>query len=414
MHRLFTKSGKFVFIFLFFCVSGTFNNILYAQNQQRISIKNVSGQTIEDIVIEIPAEKLKLPFGEYIAVNEKNEISPVEIITDIQGRQMALFFVPSIASRQTQTYIVRKGNSASHPKRTGAELTHKIGGTFSGKKYTGNYSWVKTNILTIPGSFQDHSYYIKYEGPGWESDKVAFRYYLDNRNAIDVFAKTTAQLVLPAVGVDGFDSYHRQAPWGMDNLSVGKSLGLGSIAIWNGTSAVRVEKKDSTTCIIAADGKLRSQVKTIYHAWQANNTTCNLTSLISIDAGNYLSHVELITDKPVDNFATGIIKQNTAKLIVNHDKSNEWSYVATFGKQSLNNDMQGLVVFVRTKQIKEITTDPLNHVVVLQPDANGYADYYIMPAWELDQEPVKTEADFLERIRQALLKLNNHINISFR
>jgi hypothetical protein len=261
-------------------------------------------------------------------------------------------------------------------------------------------------MLTLPGSFRDHSYYIKYEGPGWESDKVAYRFYFDNRNAIDVFAKTASHLVLPGVGADGFESYHKLAPWGMDNMQVGKSLGLGSIAIWNGTSAVRVEKKDSATCIIAADGKLRSQVKTTYYGWQANDVKCNLTSLISIDAGSYLSHIELMTDRKIDNLTTGIIRQETAKLIVKHDKNREWSYIATFGKQSLNNDMQGLAVFARTKQIREITEDTLNHLLILQPDATGYADYYIMPAWELDPEPVKTETEFLERINGVLERLH--------
>jgi hypothetical protein len=240
---------------------------------------------------------------------------------------------------------------------------------------------------------------------------VAYRFYLDNRNAIDVFAKTASQLVLPGVGADGFESYHKPAPWGMDNMQVGRSLGLGSIAIWNGTSAVRVAQKDSTTCIIAADGKLRSQVKTVYHGWQANGVKCNLTSLIGIDAGNYMSHVELATDSKIDNLATGIIKQETARLTVKHDKNSEWSYIATFGKQSLNNDMQGLVIFARTRQIKEITEDSLNHILVLQPDRNGCADYYIMPAWELDQEPVKTEADFFRRIDRALLKLSDSIEV---
>lgn len=406
MNIVFAQKSLLFLIVL--CLPGICNESLSAaKDQQSISVKNPSGQTMKDLIIEIPVEKLSLGFGTYIAVNDNGDISPVEIVTDIPGRQIALFLVSSIAPKQTQRYTIRKGNSLPYPKRTSAELTHKTGGTFAGNKYTGHYSWAKTNVLTLPGSFRDHSYYIKYEGPGWESDKVAYRFYLDNRNAVDVFAKTTSQLVLPGVGADGFESYHKPAPWGMDNLLVGKSLGLGSIAIWNGTSAVRIEKKDSTTCIIAADGKLRSQVKTIYHGWKANDVKCNLTSLISIDAGSYLSHIELQTDRKIDNLTTGIIKQETAGLIVKHDKNNEWSYIATFGKQSLNNDMQGLVIFARTRQIKEITEDSLNHLLVLQPDKNGYADYFIMPTWELDLEPVKTEAEFLNRINEALDRLNH-------
>jgi hypothetical protein len=86
----------------------------------------------------------------------------------------------------------------------------------------------------LPGSFKDHSYYIKYEGAGWESDKVAYRFYLDQRNALDAFGKKTPGIILPAVGVDGYDNYHKMAVWGMDDMEVGKSLGIGSIAIGMG------------------------------------------------------------------------------------------------------------------------------------------------------------------------------------
>lgn len=381
---------------------------------QQIEVINGSKQNIADYIVEIPVEALDLNLGSYKLSEADKDASPLEIVTDIWGNQQALFLVSNIKEKESILYNVHKGNWAGYPKRTYAELTHKIGGQFVGKEYIGGYSWVKTNSLTLPGSFTDHSYYIKYEGPGWESDKVAFRYYLDNRNAIDVFAKHTSDLVLAGVGMDGFDSYHSLAAWGMDNLKVGKALGLGSIAIWDGQKAVRVEKKDSTTCIIAADGKLRSQVKTIYHGWKSNDTTCNLTSLISIDAGSRASHVELLTDKPIDNIATGIIKMDKGKLIVSNDRNNEWSYIATFGKQSLNKDIQGLAVFARTKQLKEVSEDELNHLLILQPNDRNYVDYYIMATWELDKEPIKTEKEFMNCIEEQLAKLNNNITYKIK
>jgi hypothetical protein len=196
--------------------------------------------------------------------------------------------------------------------------------------------------------------------------------------------------------------------WGMDNLKVGEALGIGSIAVWNGEKAARVEKKDSMVCYIAADGKVRSQVKTVYYGWDANGTKCDLTALISIDAGSRASHMELYTDKNTDNIATGIIKSKKAGLTVSNDKSSKWSYIATFGRQSLNDDMQGLVVFAPAAQIKEITEDNLNHVMIFTPE-NGYTEYYFMPTWELDKEPVKTKEDLIHCINEVLNKLNNPV-----
>jgi len=391
----------------------TVSNSLFAQTKKEIILKNNSDKLVKDYTLEIPVEKLGLSVGSYNA-KFNNAIVPVEIIHDTYGKQKAVIPICGIKGKEDLKVSIEQGSSETYPKRTYAELSHKIGGELVNNKYVAeNFSWVKVNKMTLPGSFRDHAYYIKYEGPGWESDKVAFRFYLDNRNAIDVFGKTTSDIVLPAVGVDGYDNYHKYAPWGMDNMKVGKALGIGTIAIWDGEKAVRVEERDSTTCIIQADGKVRSQVKTIYHGWNANGTKCNLTSLISIDAGSRASHMELLTDKKIDNIATGIVKIKNAELITQNDKNSEWSYIATFGKQSLNNDMQGLAIFVRTKQLKEITEDALNHVVVLNPE-NNYTEYYFMPTWELDKEPVKTKEQFMACIEEVMNRLNNNINITVK
>ncbi|MDR1882692.1 MAG: DUF4861 domain-containing protein [Prevotella sp.] len=379
---------------------------------QTIVVKNSSRQAIVDYTLEIPLNELDLPIGNYMAVVNDTDV-PVEIITDIKGKQLAILPVNKIDAGSELAILIKQGTAFAYPKRTYAELSHKTGGRFDGHKYTGGYSWVKPNYIKLPGTFRDHSYYIKYEGPGWESDKAAFRFYLDNRNAIDVFGKKISDIVLPAVGVDGFDNYHRMADWGMDNMTVGAALGIGSIAVWNGQKAVRVEKKDSLVCYIPADGKIRSQVETVYYGWDANGEKCDLTSLVSIDAGSRASRMELHLSKDIDNIATGMTMNKNTELIVGNDRNSEWSYIATFGRQSLNDDMQGLVVFARTRQIKEITKDELNHVLVLKPD-NGYVEYYFMPVWELDREPVATKDDFTRCIDEVLSRLNNPVTYNIK
>jgi hypothetical protein len=395
------------------CAQTLFIHLSAQTATRNITVKNNSPQTITDYTLEIPVKNLNLPLGNYIAIANGQTV-PVEFVQNIHGEQIAVLPIAKIEANKDMPITIKQGTAHSYPKRTYAELSHKIGGHFEGHKYVGGYSWVKPNYITLPGDFRDHSYYIKYEGPGWESDKTAFRFYLDNRNAIDVFAKKTSGIVLPAVGVDGFDSYHEMADWGMDNTKVGKSLGLGSIAAWNGKNAVRVEKKDSVTCYISADGKIRSQVKTIYYGWEANDIKCNLTSLISIDAGSRASRMELLVNRSeVNVIATGIIKNKDIELIVSNNPDNTWSYIATFGKQSLNDDMQGLAVFARTKQIKEITQDELNHILVLSPE-NGYVEYYFMPTWELDTEPIATKEAFVQCIENVLNKLNKPLTYSIK
>lgn len=381
---------------------------------QNLEVQNASNVPLQDVTVEIPVQQLKLPVGIYESLVEGQMAAPIEIVSDIQGKQFALIPLAKLNPAAKLSIQIRPGTADTYPKRTYAELSHKEGNKYvAGTKYEGDYFWVKPNQIMLPGTFRNHSYYLKYEGPGWENDKVSFRFYLDDRNIIDVNGKKTSSIVLPAVGVDNFDSYHKMALWGMDNMRVGKALGLGTIASWDGTKTRHLDTRDSTFCAVVADGKLRSQIKTIYYGWDTGKAKSTLTSLISLDAGSRASKVELMLEKPGIQLATGIIKDKTAEYIAPEKTDGEWTYIATFGKQSLNDDNQGLVVFARKSQIAKITADELNYVIVFKPQSQQI-EYYIMPTWELDKEPVATKEDFLKCIDQVLNRLNNPVKIKLK
>lgn len=389
-------------------ISALFFSFFVQGNSQTITVNNFSSHEMKDIVVEIPVRNLPMSIGNFSVASKDGVTVPLEIVTDLKGNQLAIFPVERLKPHSSNVFLMLKGKADEYPKRTYAELAHKIGGKFNENTYEGGFSWVKPNYLKVPGTFRDHAYYIKYEGPGWESDKIGFRFYLDQRNAIDVFGKKTPGIVLPGIGIDGYDSYHNMSDWGMDNMKVGNALGIGSIAYWNGQKAVRVENRDSAVCFIPADGKIRSQVNTTYYGWDVGGNKFNLKSLISIDAGSRASHMELQADKCVSNLSTGIIKNKDTEFLKSAYNTGDWAYIATFGKQSLNNDMMGLAVFYKKKQLKMLTEDDLNHVVVLMPD-NGYVEYYFMATWELDLEPVKDKSTFVKTMDEVLNRLNKKI-----
>ena len=387
--------------------------VAFAKTKAEIIVKNKLPKSIVDYTLEIPAGALKLDLGNYIAEVD-SEIVPVELTRGLNGQSVVVVPIREIGANKKLKINISQGDASLYPKRTYAELIYKTGEEFKGNPKEEELLWVKNNSLTLPGSFRDHSYFLKYEGPGWENDKVAFRLYLDNRNAIDPFGKRTSDLVLPFVGVNVYNSYHKMAYWGMDNSRVGAGLGLGTVAVWDGKKAVRVEKRDSTTCIIQADGKIRSQIKTIYHGWDANGVKCDLTALITIDAGSRASRMELLVDREMTNLATGINKYKDCELITEPDPKGEWTYIATWGRQTMNLELQGLALFVRTRQLEKITEDPNNHVVVFKPTDGGVIDYYFMPVWELDKEPVKTREHFMRCIDEVLDRLNDNLEIDIK
>jgi hypothetical protein len=306
------------------------------------------------------------------------------------------FVLDTLAPSATRTLTIRYHTTASiarsYPKRTQAELSHKVDGAWRGREYMGG-KFQPVTSLRVPPEHKDHSWFIRYEGPGWESDKVGYRFYLDQRNATDVFGKKTTDMVLQQVGQDGFESYHHMQPWGMDVMKVGKALGLGSPAILSNGQAVRIEKTDSVRCRIAENGVVYSAIETHYAGWQVEGRKYDVQSDLSIHAGTRLSHLRLtFSQKPVQ-FCTGIVKDKAAPLITKNGDDKHWGYMATFGKQSLNDDNLGLAVFFKPKDGAGFTADAYSHLVQLIAE-NALVEYYFLAAWVGEPDGIQTEQQF--------------------
>ncbi len=246
--------------------------------------------------------------------------------------------------------------------------------------------------LTVDEKHTDHSFDIQFEGPGWESDKIGYRLYLDWRNAIDIFGKVTDTLVLHNVGLDGFDSYHEICDWGVDVLKVGSSLGIGSLAYWDGEKAIRVEETDSIYCEVESNGN-NSVAIVDYYGWKIDGITTDVTTSLSIEKGSYLTQYDIELSNELPNLTTGIVKFPGTTVVTFDDLKPGWGCLATFGVQTLQNDNLGMCIFYKTDEVLKMTDDKYSHVVVLKPK-NKKLTYYFGAAWEKDTSGVKTIDDF--------------------
>ena len=246
--------------------------------------------------------------------------------------------------------------------------------------------------LTVDEKHTDHSFDIQFEGPGWESDKIGYRLYLDWRNAIDIFGKKTDSLVLQNVGLDGFDSYHEISDWGVDVLKVGSSLGMGSLAFWDGEKAIRVEKTDGLMAAVENSPE-KSTVIVDYPGWEINNIKTDLHTTLEIEPGSYLTKYTITLSEELPNLATGIVVLPQTEKVILDDIKSGWTCLATFGKQTLQEDLLGMCVFVKTDQLLEEANDGLSHVLVVKPE-NKELTYYFGAAWQQDASGVESLADF--------------------
>lgn len=332
-----------------------------------------------------------------------------------KGADKGLVFVlPKIEANQTLDFELRAlagEPSPDYPKLTQAELSHKFGGEFKDREYLGGH-FENVDSLHVPAEHTDHSWFIRYEGPGWESDLVGYRFYLDWRNGIDVFGKKVNTPVLQDVGQDGFDSYHEDSDWGMDVMKVGKTLGLGSIATFEDGKARRVDVTDSLYAEITSNGPIYSSVFTKYYGWDLPGGKTDVLSNISIHSGTRLSKMDLESTNPIANFATGLIKDAKAQVL----KSNSdlaYSYLATYGPQSLAEDNLGLAVIYPTAQLTQVTKDELSHILVFDSGSKKLS-YYFLAAWEQESGGITTKEEFKAYLDQEILKLSNPLKIAVK
>lgn len=320
--------------------------------------------------------------------------------------------LPSEGARQlTIRYHPEGSYVTDYTKRTQAELSHKVGGRWVDREYEGG-TFQDVNFLRVPPEHKDHSWFIRYEGPGWESDKVGYRFYLDQRNATDVFGKKTSEVVLQKVGLDGFDSYHEMQDWGMDVMKVGPTLGVGSPGAWLDGKITRIEKTDSVTCEIQENGPVYSSVLTTYYGWAIGEEKFTVKSHLSIHAGTRVTVQTLELDRDTDILCTGIGKDPKAGLFTHTGDDTRLSWLATYGPQSLNQDDLGLSVFYSPAVASGVSEDVHNHAVTLKSQGQRVR-YFFIACWSGEPGGISSRDAFEAHLNEQSRRLANPVKVTF-
>lgn len=386
-----------------------------ADKSFKITIKNSLNSARVDAVIKIPIEKLTakalgLLFNSFSVLDGKKEI-PYQL--EMKGNKVdAVYLLMDFKPKEIKKLKFVYGETYTKnnfKSRTYAELAVLKSSRFDGKRLHGT-KFENVTGTKVPSNHIDHDGLFKYEGPGWESDKIGYRMYLDWRNATDIFGKKVDRIVLDKVGVtdtiaDNNESFHTMQEWGMDIFKVGSSLGVGSFGMWADGKVNMVSKTDSTTCKISMNGPLRSEIITNYSGWAVNNNKYNLESSLSINAGSRLTKSMLKVSGNAANLVTGLAKYAGTNFIKGNSKKG-WNYIALYGHQSLAGDNLGIVIFYRNKDLIELTEDALSYIVKLKP-VSGAVEYYFGAAWENELNGIKNEKEFIKYLNAVVLDLNN-------
>jgi len=304
----------------------------------------------------------------------------------------------SLVSCQAQ-----KNKTTTKTSKTYAEISVKEGGKWEGRKYIGG-TFKNIQRLKLAPEHTDHSFDIRYEGPGWESNKVGYRLYLDWRNAIDIFGKKTEAIILPQVGQDGFDSYHLMQDWGSDILKAGKGIGIGSIDRYLNNDRLHFYAVDST--IAKVENKLNSSsVKVNYYGWKTATDKIDFTSELTISPDQRYTKHTIHPSKEIAGICTGIVKQKNTELLKKVSQNKKWAYIATYGAQSLVPDKLGMAIFYEVNTIESLVDTEVDYLLVFKPRTTPTA-FYFLGAWEQEQNGIKSKEQFIQYLDEKLAVLN--------
>lgn len=307
---------------------------------------------------------------------------------------IACFTLLGVLNSQAQ----KKNDAKTH-----AEISVKEGGKWEGRKYIGG-TFKNVEKLKLAPEHTDHSFDIRYEGPGWESNKIGYRLYLDWRNAIDIFGKKTEAIILPQVGQDGFDSYHEMSDWGSDILKAGKGIGIGSIDRYLNKQRLHFYEVDST--IAKVENKAKSSgVKINYYGWKSASDKIDFTSELTINPDQRYTKHTIQASQAIAGICTGIVKQKNTEVLKKVSRNKKWAYLATYGAQTLVPDKLGMAIFYEIKTIESEVDAEFDHLLIFKPTTNP-TSFYFLGAWEQEVNGIKSKEDFVKYLDEKLTLLN--------
>jgi hypothetical protein len=376
---------------------------------QKLQVSTANPSSIvrpnEPVVLSWVEIKSKLPnveAGMLRLLDEEKRVVPLQVDDmDHDGTPDELVFMADFAPHQHRTFTLTTSDGERllikrESFRTDAANWKRI-----------DHMLQSVDDDDVPGSGRDRTLY-RFDGVGWESDIVAYRLYLDERNAVDVQGKRKPGVHWNYIGASGID-YQLDADWGMDVLHVGPALGVGGIGFWVGDSVLKPETVDRERCRIIARGPVRAVVRVDYTGWKLAGEKVNLCSIFSIYAGDRLSEHQIILEKGTSprTIVTGIVKHSPTKVVWNSEES--WLY--TLGPQSrANDDLLMSLNFVKSSVAKK-TEDRYNHLVLLKLEQEKPLRFLLSAVWRGETGKMWSGKEIQRFLKRAAARLNEPLEV---
>lgn len=258
----------------------------------------------------------------------------------------------------------------------------------------------RRDSLTIPAALEPQGGYILFEGPVLENDRVAYRYYADERHRFDIFGKRVGDLVMDTVSW----RYHDVADWGADILKVGNSLGFASPAILYADSLYTLSNARRVGTYLSEDASGdTAEVVTTFEGLTIGGASFDVEETWRLPAGTEAMDLSLAVTSgtlPVGaRWATGLVKHPAASTATIDVTAAGATLLATWGEQSYHDEALGMAIAAPGASPQaDAPYAPDTHLLLFPADQSS-VHYRAAAYWERAVVPVESEADFLARAR---------------
>ncbi|MFY0598971.1 MAG: DUF4861 family protein [Cyclobacteriaceae bacterium] len=384
------------------------------QKELKIRLTNISNETIFKSFVA-SRDLLKDADQEYFALKGEQLVPSQYDDTDGDGIWDQLVFQYELKPNEVVDIDLVPTELSDLP-----EFTKKTN-VYLGKSENRDEQFVSLEKETLDPTHiaQSTPFLYQFEGPGWESDLVAFRGYFDSRKGKDVFGKKTQDMVADEIGLE--ENYHEMCPWGMDVLSVGSTLGAGALAILKNDSLIKLSLTKSTSFEILNEGPVRSRFLLTHEGWDVLGEDYKLEETITIWSGTryYSNDIRLFKNgKPAltDTLVAGIgNKKHVAFSELKYLELAEISY--THGDQSENKDALGLAILTEQDGRFGNRTSPQEgdgiiktHLTLLKA-IDGVYSYSFVAGWEGENEDFSVSKMFQKHLEQCATDLYEQVQL---
>lgn len=357
------------------------------QQKPRISVKNAEEYALAEKAVVLQRADIENAYGNidtslvvFLKDSASGELLPCQLDDiDNDGKWDELFSQVSLEANESKSFYLELIKPSEAP-----EVKVRTNVRFANIDDASNELYEADRLTST--DTETSQKYFQFEGPSWENDIIGFRNYFDFRNGMDIWGKTSSEMVLDSVGIKGAPSYHEMQPWGMDILKVANSLGAGAIALETATGLHRVGPCSNGTFKLISEGPLRSIIDFDYDGIELDGNESRVEHRVIIVAGKpwYESLVK-VTDAATAKVVTGIV--NLHSDTVYSGDGNGFAYMFTHDNQAYAGEKLGMAVILPQCNI-EVFTAPEEGEGITQTfytkmeQSDEPCRFFFMAGWE--------------------------------